>query len=222
MGLAHSPRIVTDGLVLCLDAGNTKSYPGSGTTWTDLIGERQATLNNSPTHSSKYFTFDGTDENAVFSSSVEVSTAGFSMAFLMRVTDLQNGSGWNFMLADKDTGNGSFEMGIYGSGNRNFIFKDNDQTSGNQTVSTALGSDWVYLVFGMNSSLYPWIYLNGEFKTQLGTTFTSATLDFTQLFSYTNVGYFKGDFSCIQLYSKSLSASEIQQNFNALRGRFGI
>ena len=39
MGLAHSPRIVTDELVLALDAGNTKSYPGSGTTWTDLSGK---------------------------------------------------------------------------------------------------------------------------------------------------------------------------------------
>ena len=39
MSLAHSPRIITDGLVLCLDAGNTKSYPGSGTTWTDLSGQ---------------------------------------------------------------------------------------------------------------------------------------------------------------------------------------
>ena len=45
MGLAHSPRIVTDGLVLALDAGNTKSYPGSGATWTDLSGkENDATL----------------------------------------------------------------------------------------------------------------------------------------------------------------------------------
>jgi len=39
MALAHSPRIITDGLVLCLDTGNTKSYPGSGTTWTDLSGQ---------------------------------------------------------------------------------------------------------------------------------------------------------------------------------------
>jgi hypothetical protein len=38
MALSHSPKIITDGLVLCLDAGNPKSYPGSGTTWTDLSG----------------------------------------------------------------------------------------------------------------------------------------------------------------------------------------
>ena len=39
MGLGHSPRIVTDGLVLCLDAANKRSYGGSGTTWTDLEGQ---------------------------------------------------------------------------------------------------------------------------------------------------------------------------------------
>ena len=222
MGVTYNPRIVTDGLVLALDAGNTKSYPGSGTTWTDLSGERQATLNNSPTHSSKYFTFDGINENAVFPSSVEVSTAGFTMGFLMRVPDLQNGTGWNFMLGDKDTGSGSFEMGIYGNSNRNFIFKDNDQTSGQQTVSTALGTNWNFLVFGMTSDLYPFIYLNGVFKTQLGTTFTSATLDFTQLMSYNNAGHFKCDCSYINLYNRALTALEIQQNFNATRSRFGI
>ena len=53
MGLAHSPKIVTNGLVLCLDAGNTKSYPGSGTAWTDLSGRgNNGTLTNGPTYSS--------------------------------------------------------------------------------------------------------------------------------------------------------------------------
>jgi hypothetical protein len=51
MSLIHSPRIVTDGLVLCLDAGNPKSYTGSGTTWTDLSGNgNNGTLTNSPTY----------------------------------------------------------------------------------------------------------------------------------------------------------------------------
>ena len=38
MGISYNPRTITDGLVLCLDAANTKSYPGSGTTWADLSG----------------------------------------------------------------------------------------------------------------------------------------------------------------------------------------
>jgi hypothetical protein len=52
MGLGHSPRIVTDGLVLCLDAANARSYPGTGTTWTDRSGNgNDGTLINGPTFS---------------------------------------------------------------------------------------------------------------------------------------------------------------------------
>jgi len=56
MAVGYNPRIVTDGLVLALDAGNTKSYPGSGTSWTDLSGNgRNATVNGSPTFTNGYF-----------------------------------------------------------------------------------------------------------------------------------------------------------------------
>ena len=66
MGLAHSPRIVTDGLVLALDAGNTKSYPGSGTAWNDISGNgNTGTLtsmdgNNYNSANGGYLDFDGT------------------------------------------------------------------------------------------------------------------------------------------------------------------
>lgn len=49
MGLTHSPRIVTDGLVLCLDAANSRSYPGTDTVWTNLAGINNGTLTNGPT-----------------------------------------------------------------------------------------------------------------------------------------------------------------------------
>ena len=65
MSLNHSPAIVTDGLVLCLDAGNSRSYPKSGTTWTDLKGSNNGTLLNSPTFSSSNrgeIVFDFTDD----------------------------------------------------------------------------------------------------------------------------------------------------------------
>ena len=59
MGLGHSSSLATNGLMFCLDAKNPKSYPGSGTTWTDLIGGRQGTINNSPVFNGNYFSFDG-------------------------------------------------------------------------------------------------------------------------------------------------------------------
>ena len=53
MGISYNPKIVTNGLVLCLDAANAKSYPGSGTAWTDLSGlGNTGTLTNGPTYSS--------------------------------------------------------------------------------------------------------------------------------------------------------------------------
>jgi len=67
MALAHSPRIITSGLVGCWDAGNTKSYPSSGTTWSDLSGSNNTgTLQASPTYNSLgYFTFNSASSQYV-------------------------------------------------------------------------------------------------------------------------------------------------------------
>ena len=66
MALSHSPSIVTNGLVLCLDAANSKSYPGSGTTWTDLSGRgNNGTLVNGVGYNSGNLgslVFDGVDD----------------------------------------------------------------------------------------------------------------------------------------------------------------
>ena len=65
MGAFSGPEINEDGLVLALDAGNTKSYPGSGTTWTDLSGNgNDGTIDGATHNSDGYFTFDGTDDYA--------------------------------------------------------------------------------------------------------------------------------------------------------------
>ena len=69
MTLQHSPRIITDGLVLCLDAANKLSYPGSGDVWTDLAGSNNGALTNGPTFSSANggnINFDGTNDYCSF------------------------------------------------------------------------------------------------------------------------------------------------------------
>lgn len=71
MGTSYNPPIVTDGLVLCLDAANKRSYPGTGTTWSDLAGANDGTLTNSPTFSSDNsgkIIFDATNEKVVIPS----------------------------------------------------------------------------------------------------------------------------------------------------------
>ena len=77
MSLLHSPKIVTNGLVLCLDAANRKSYPGSGNIWRDLSGNgNNGTLTNGPTFSSANggsIVFDGTDDIVLVNNSSSIS-----------------------------------------------------------------------------------------------------------------------------------------------------
>ena len=86
MGLSHSPRIVTDGLVFCVDAANKRSYPGVGTTWTDLTANKNnGTLTNGPTFDSANggsIVFDGTNDYVDLGSSLSISTSSpFSVEF---------------------------------------------------------------------------------------------------------------------------------------------
>lgn len=222
MGIFYNPNMASNGLVFCIDVLNPKSYSGSGNNWNDVAGGRVGTLANSPTFNQNYLSFNGVNQNLSFSSSIEVQTAGFTIGFLMRVPASQiNGVNWCFLFADRDFGAGDYETGIYGVNNTNFIFKENASTP--NTISTSLGTGWNYLVYGMNTNLQPFIYLNGELKVQSSSTFVSSTLDFTHLFSRnSNTNYFLGDFSLVHLYNRELSTSEIKNNFQTLRGRFGI
>ena len=74
MGLSHSPRIVTNGMSLCLDAGNRRSYPGSGTTWSDLSGRNNnGTLINSPTITNGSFLLNGSSQYVTVPTSTDWS-----------------------------------------------------------------------------------------------------------------------------------------------------
>ena len=61
MAVGYNPRIVTNGLVLCLDAGNTRSYPGSGTTWTNLTNNAVTTISGTTSFSTGSLSFNGTN-----------------------------------------------------------------------------------------------------------------------------------------------------------------
>ena len=92
MGTGYNPRIITDGLVLCLDAANTRSYPGTGATWTDLKGSNNGTLTNGPTFSNDNgggIVFDGTDDDVDFSTSfLDVSAnQGVTISAWIKTTD---------------------------------------------------------------------------------------------------------------------------------------
>jgi len=231
MALAHSPRIVTDGLVLCLDAGNTKSYPGSGTTWTDLSGNgRNGVLTNGPTYSNGSLVFDGTDDRVVITNN-ELARIG---------TGNHTITAWvnNDIVTEEDfigtgTSQGDVLLMIFiqaGGGAGGFRGHAWSSTGSSNTIDSprAIGTgNWNMLTqrvtWGGNIDLFE----NGVLtKTQVlsGGAPTSSRTKFI-IGSRTDGGsggHFDGRIANVQAYNRALTATEIQQNFNALRGRFSI
>ena len=218
MGIAYNPKIVTDGLMLCLDAGNTKSYPGSGTTWTDLSGRgNNGTQYNTPTfNSSGIFTYDGTNQY----------TEGTFTALSTAITI----SSWAKILSypsqySQIIGSYNNAGAIYVGPNTSTIFGQlSFTTNGNQgSGSTNLTlNSWYQVDITWQSGSPIILYINGTFLSQ-SSNFTD-TINFPgyRIARYASGTYLNCVVSNSKIYNRALTASEIQQNFNATRGRYGI
>jgi len=208
MGIAYNPRIVTDGLVLALDAGNTKSYPGSGATWTDLSGNgNNGTLANSPSYSNGSLSFDGVNE---------YMTSTFSFTAGQAVTI----SGWLYSTESTLT-----YRNFVDTLTRPMIWWDPqgkiefDTGSGYRTPDV-YRNQWVYVTLvkpsGNTVASY---YVNGAFASNGGVSYSVPAR--TPTWFNRNTGQtWLGNCSNVSIYNRVLTAQEIQQNFNALKGRY--
>ena len=217
MGLAHSPSIVIDGLRFCLDAANTKSYPGSGTTWTDISGKNHAgTLTNGPTFSSDNggsIVFDGSNDYVNATPITKPASCTFScwakstnVSTRMLFNAGANGGGPDLF----------FHTGII-SWN---TWDANNNPFGNVPSSATDGKYHNYVVVNDSSSNTK-LYYDTEL---LGTaTYKSATGTNTLYIGGTTHTYqWSGSISSFMIYDKLLTESEILQNYNSHKGRFGL
>jgi hypothetical protein len=233
--LNYGPKIVTDGLVLALDAGNKKSYPGSGTTWFDLSGNGNTrTLTNGPSFNSGNggsIVFDGVDDY-VDLGDVGISSWASSLT-ISTWTYVPTGATWtNGFLTTIIGALGSFS-GMYGlthgttEGNINFYVRgDNGSISSTTTVSRDVWNNLVGVWDGSVARLYHNGVLvsgpNGSTRTGVPDT-ASLTMARERAFFGAGTGaYYQGNIANALIYNRALSATEIQQNFNATRSRFGI
>jgi hypothetical protein len=199
----NGPRIVRSGLVLCLDAADTKSYSGSGTTWFDLSGSRYNLTKDAvgfTFNSAGYFSMaDGGVYNTTLLSGLSTCTC----VFWLRTTDVQS-----LFLSDYPVVNSNF-LGAYHSGNKGY----------NQNCGTP--SLYIDTVLISPFNLYDNIRDNKwhmiEFKSVNLSTWNRIAFN-----TYNTFTFGDGAIACFSIYNKSLSASESLQNFNALRGRFSI
>jgi len=237
MGLGHSPLISTNGLVLCLDAANPKSYSGSGTTWSDLSGNgNTATIVNSPSYVSSgggYFSFNGSSQYAsipytsVLAPTSQITYEAFAY--------LANWNVSNDMRILSKTETGGYQIGInegiIGSGNVGSILWLGGAYRQVKVARTTLSSGWHHLAFTCDGRYFRMYVDSVNVSTYDHGSVVSISYSNNNHFlvgaepggGTTVAGnYFSGRISSVKVYNRGLSASEIQQNFEALRGRFGI
>ena len=220
MALHHSPRIVTNGLVLCLDAGSRKSYGGTGNVWRDLAGSNNGTLTNGPTFSNANagsIVFDGVNDYVV---------SNLNLNLLPEVTF----SGW--IYTTRSSGN----CGIMGNDNGNYgrvircggsLFQIlNTQALAGYSPSDIPLNQWFNVVVSWSTSAVKF-YLN---STQQQATFAGEGATYndssTTTFGSTGPGgaaqTLLGNIAQVSIYNRALTAPEIQQNYNATKGRFRL
>jgi hypothetical protein len=241
------PPVVTNGLVLYLDAGFTPSYPRSTTTWTDLSANgNNCTLINGPTYSTSQgggIKFDATDDYATIpdSNSLDLTELTISLWFNRGdILTLAAGDQQNFFLKGNTaaaggdqicpavrlfgpTGGGeySWDAGSLGGGNGNIV----------PPSQVLFANQWYNLVFTHVSTNAPIPYLNGVKQTNWTVTNASNPLvpnnfiatisgDGARTNPATRAATFNGIMSIVQLYNRALSETEVLQNWNVLSSRF--
>jgi hypothetical protein len=223
------PDIVTNGLVLNLDAGNPFSYlsGSSGTTWTNTVtvsSSISGTLVNGSVYANGAISFDGVDDRigTNYSPTSYINTTqiiwykwnGVNQLKVLSYFGNSGGNGFGLLLNDgSDGGNvGSRISVLYGGTYYNAL---NTGSLYAQLVS----NQWCQLALTRDSSITT-LYQNGNL---IGSTSRTPNTSASYNFSYgdTTVGA-AGNVSNMQFYTRVLSQAEITQNFNALRGRYGI
>jgi len=223
MGVAYNPQAVTNGLVLCLDAANVKSYPGSGTAWTDLSGNsNNGTLTNGPIYNSLnngYFTFDGNNDFVQCTGSVTLTSATF-ITWIQRNGDQSAFTGLVFNRETNVTG-----MGFRESNQISYTWNSDPSTWQWNPGLVVPDSTWCMIAVSVTSTSATAYLCQSSGITSATNTVSHAStlLDDIKIAADDQGGrFFKGQLSMAMIYNKALSAAEIQQNYNALRGRFGI
>jgi prepilin-type N-terminal cleavage/methylation domain-containing protein len=233
--IVNNTFTVPSGLVLNLDAGNTASYPGSGTTWTDLSGNgNNGTLVNGPTYSSANggsIVFDGVDDFINISS---------TSAFNWGLGDWSNDV-WFFLPSIYASNNsyttifqtnqffvGTLRSGLTGIpgfftvGTNNMFTSSSygSYTYGGFTYNPA--GKWTNLSIVKNGAT-TYCYLNGSlYASKSSDTYTNQSNPGRIGIGLSGAEPLNGNLSNFKAYNRALTSTEIQQNFNAMRGRYGL
>ena len=233
-GVAITPTlsIVTNGLVLNLDAGNPASYSGSGTTWTDLSGNNNdATMTNpvwTDTNSGS-FTFNGTASSyGVVADSASMNPTSITWETWVQIT---SGPVSNYSWVVRNGWAGAPWFFGYNASNYWTLGINDDSATYNQTQTSVVTAGW-YQVVGTYDGSEIILYVN---SAPAGTPVAFAGGNITGYGSPTiinggststtpppNEQFWNGDIAVLRMYDRALSGAEVLQNYNIDRSRFGL
>ena len=236
MGISAGPNSISDGLVFQLDASNLRSYSGSGLTANGLIGGIGGTLVNGTGFSSANngsFFFDGTNDYIEVSNSnlLTFETNPFTIDFWLYSTYVHSGGAlYRTILSSYDNYNGIYQtyffLGLFNNGStlNNFVSFLNSQ-SGNLMLPLGANinvNEWTNVTFTrLDNNLV--CYKNGvSVSTAVSTNNFSGTRNARIGGGVEQVNTFQGSISSMKIYNRALSATEIAQNFNAMRERYNL
>jgi len=236
MGISAGPSGVSDGLVFQLDAANLRSYSGTGLTANGLVSGIGGTLVNGTGFSSTNngsFLFDGTNDFISIANPnlLAFGTNSFSIDFWLYSTYVHSGGAlYRTILSSYDNYNGVYQtyfyLGLFNNGS-NLINHVSFLNSASGNLMGSLGAninvnEWTNVSFTRNADNLV-CYKNGvSVSTAVSTNDFSGTRNARIGGGVDQVNTFQGSISSMKIYNRQLSATEIAQNFNALRERYNI
>jgi len=212
MAFNYSPKIVTDGLVLYLDAANQYSYVSGSTSWNDISrGGNNGTLTNGPTYSSANggsIVFDGTNDYVTGSLP---NLSEYTLCTMVKIISYTVGGG---ILGGINPADPYIQLGGGNTWQFNYAF-----IASNPPVL----SQWTYVVGTQTSTSTQSLYLNGNlivnaspYTSNLGSGYVIGRRELSgPVYINCHVGTTK-------IYNRALSATEVLQNYNATKTRFGL
>lgn len=223
MAVYGGPDIVTDGLVCYLDAGNSKSYTGSGSAWNDLTTINTCSIVNSPTFNTNSFSLNGTNQRMNISCAANtIRCYNSTTQFIIRLPAYSGGQ--KCILSYRGSG-GNMYIGKQSGGifvYYNGLSPTPAYTAGSITDNTI---SICHVVCDANNNML-YLYINGILIGS-GVARTAWTTTYNTIFyiGYDAGGtaeYMIGDFYSFAHYNKVLMMSEIKQNYKALKGRYEL
>jgi hypothetical protein len=226
---ANGPKIVTDGLVLCLDAANRKSYPLSGSTIYDLSGNGNngtfGPSTSAPTLSGDnggVLSFDGNDDYVDCGNNLSLSFVN-NLTIQVWCSSNISDSGYRSPLMKTTSSAWNDGFGFYQQGG-NFYFYVNIW-NGAHIVSISKTTFSLTNFVGTYDGANLKIYENGILRST-GTSFTANVSNSSTNLQVGRGGgsdyEWNGNIAQVSIYNRALTAQEIQQNYNALKGRYGL